>query len=268
MAASDSIHDERERIASEREHIANKRDRVADERDSVADQREEASDARDLELDEQERRLANLELSLHVLDGHENPVAVGIVELKILGARPIGCLERPGSHVTAEAVRRVEHELTGIEGGSELRWQLHQLYPSSSRLKLFAQGTSVAGDEVVRVAPALATITNPMATTSRRESRWPRKRKPAAAPMAGSRLIRIPKSCLERRRSAANSSENGTADERTATTRPMPRLPGLRSAPPAPVMPNGSSANPATASANARPSGPGTRRPTLWLMTM
>src|SRR3989449_11170163 len=64
MAASDSIHDERERIASEREHIANERDRVADERDSVADQREAASDARDLDLDEKERQLANLELAL------------------------------------------------------------------------------------------------------------------------------------------------------------------------------------------------------------
>ena len=64
MAASDSLHDERERIASERERVANERDRVADERDTVADQRETASDARDLELDEKERRLANLEQAL------------------------------------------------------------------------------------------------------------------------------------------------------------------------------------------------------------
>src|SRR5438132_575052 len=175
--------------------------------------------------------------ALDVLDGHEDSVAVGIVQLKILGTRAVGGLEQPSSHVTAEAVRGVEYKLTGIEGGSEFRWQLHQLYPSSIQPKHVTQGTSVAaGGAAVRVAPALATITSPMATTSRSESCWPRKRKPAAAPTAGSKLIRMPKSCLDRRRSAANSSENGMADERMATTSPMPRLRTLRSAPPAPAM--------------------------------
>ena len=79
-----------------------------------------------------------------MLDGHKYSMAVGIVKLKILGARPVRCFERSGSHVSAEAVRGVEHELTGVEWGSELRWQLKLLYPPSIGLKLLAQGTSVA----------------------------------------------------------------------------------------------------------------------------
>src|SRR5438067_2522425 len=109
--------------------------------------------------------------ALHVLDGHEDSVAVGIVQLKLLRTGPVGGLEQPGSHIPAEAVRGVEYKLTGIEGGSEFRWQLQQLYPSSIQPKHVTQGTSVAaGGAAVRVAPALATITSPMATTSRSES--------------------------------------------------------------------------------------------------
>src|SRR5438094_10146507 len=80
-----------------------------------------------------ERRLFAeiLAQALHVLDGHEDSVAVGIVQLKILGTRPVGCLKQPGSHAAAETVRGVEPELTGRERRSELRWQLRELDPPS-----------------------------------------------------------------------------------------------------------------------------------------
>jgi hypothetical protein len=65
----------------------------------------------------------------NVLDRHEDSMAVRILELKILSRGPIGCFEQLGSGIPAEAMGRVKHELTGIEGGSELRWQLVLVYP-------------------------------------------------------------------------------------------------------------------------------------------
>jgi hypothetical protein len=65
-----------------------------------------------------------------VFDWDEDSMALGVVELKILGNRPVGCLDLPGSHVSAEAMRGMEHQLTGIEGGSELRWQDFIIVPA------------------------------------------------------------------------------------------------------------------------------------------
>jgi hypothetical protein len=64
-----------------------------------------------------------------VFDRHEDAMTFGIVELKVLGGGAIGCLEQPGSRVSAEAMRGMEHQLTGIEGGSELRCQVLLVYP-------------------------------------------------------------------------------------------------------------------------------------------
>ena len=64
-------------------------------------------------------------------------MALGIVELEILGNRPIRCLDLSCSHVSAKAMGGVEHQLTGNEGGSELRWQVFisvpALRPSQTR---------------------------------------------------------------------------------------------------------------------------------------
>jgi hypothetical protein len=57
-------------------------------------------------------------------------MALGVVELEILGARAVGCLEGLGAHVSAKSVRGMEHQLTGIEGGSELRWQDSMIVPA------------------------------------------------------------------------------------------------------------------------------------------
>jgi len=65
-----------------------------------------------------------------VFDRHENSMAFGVVELKILGARPVGCLEGLGSHVAAKSVSGMEYQLTGIEGGGELRWQVSMIIPA------------------------------------------------------------------------------------------------------------------------------------------
>lgn len=65
-----------------------------------------------------------------MLDRDEDSVAVGIVELKILATRAIGSFELFGSHISAEAVRGVDDELTGIEGGIELRWQDPVILPA------------------------------------------------------------------------------------------------------------------------------------------
>jgi hypothetical protein len=70
-----------------------------------------------------------------MFDGHEDPMALGILELKVLCRGPVGCLEQPGSGVTAESMRRVEHQLTGVEGGSKLRWQVFLVYPPSGLIK-------------------------------------------------------------------------------------------------------------------------------------
>jgi hypothetical protein len=68
-------------------------------------------------------------------------MALGVVELKILGNRPVGCLDLSGSHVSAKSVRGVEHQLTGIEGGGELRWQDSMIVPA-----LGASQTPRSGD--------------------------------------------------------------------------------------------------------------------------
>ena len=70
-----------------------------------------------------------------MLDRDEDPMAVGILELKILGRGPIGGLEQPGSRIAAEAMRGMEHQLTGIEWGSELRWQVFIVYPPFGLVK-------------------------------------------------------------------------------------------------------------------------------------
>src|SRR6184192_3829334 len=70
-----------------------------------------------------------------MLDRDEDPMALGILELKILGRGPIGGLEQPGSRVSAEAMRGMEHQLTGVEWGSELRWQVLIVYPPFGLVK-------------------------------------------------------------------------------------------------------------------------------------
>ena len=65
-----------------------------------------------------------------MFDRHENSMAFSVVELKILGARPVGCLEGLGSHVAAKSVGGMEDQLTGIEGGSELSWQVSMIIPA------------------------------------------------------------------------------------------------------------------------------------------
>src|SRR5207245_2206704 len=55
-----------------------------------------------------------------------------------------------------------------------------------------------------------------MAIKSRSDSRCARKRKPAVAPIAGSRLIRMPKTCLDRRRNAATGHRGPAKVERLA----------------------------------------------------
>jgi len=65
-----------------------------------------------------------------MFDRHENSMAFGVVELKILGARPVGCLDGLGTHISAKSVRGMEHQLTGIEGGSELCWQVSMIVPA------------------------------------------------------------------------------------------------------------------------------------------
>jgi len=57
-------------------------------------------------------------------------MALGVVELEILPACPIGGFELAGPDVTAKAVRGMEHQLTGYEGGSELRWQVLLIVPA------------------------------------------------------------------------------------------------------------------------------------------
>jgi hypothetical protein len=70
-----------------------------------------------------------------MLDRHEDSMALGIIELKILRGRPVGCLEQPGSGVSAESMRGVEHQLTGIERGGKFRWQVFLVYPPSGPFK-------------------------------------------------------------------------------------------------------------------------------------
>ena len=65
-----------------------------------------------------------------MLDRDEDSVAVGVVELKILATRAIGSFELFGPHIAAKAVRGMEDELTGIEGGNELRWQDLMILPA------------------------------------------------------------------------------------------------------------------------------------------
>jgi hypothetical protein len=44
-----------------------------------------------------------------VFDRHENSMTLGVVELKILGNRPISRLDLSSSHVSAEAMGGMEH---------------------------------------------------------------------------------------------------------------------------------------------------------------
>jgi hypothetical protein len=68
-----------------------------------------------------------------VFDRDEDAMAVSVVELKILSSGPVARFDELGSNVPAEAVRRVEHQLAGIERGSELRWQVTIIVPALER---------------------------------------------------------------------------------------------------------------------------------------
>ena len=108
-----------------------------------------------------------------MFDGHEDAMALGVVELKILGACAVGRLEKPGSDVTAEAMSGMKNQLTGVEWGDELSWQLYKCTRVSPFSNLPCQGTSVAAGRpaAVRVAPALAIITSAIASRSENDSR-------------------------------------------------------------------------------------------------
>src|SRR2546423_1259284 len=260
----------------ERERIANERDRVADERDDIADQREATSDARDLLLDEKEKRLAALE---QVLDDRARSLRESVPDVV---RRQQEAIDR-----SREVLQRAEQRLERAEASlqrsrasiqrddAEIQREVAtssegepvDANPTPGKPDRYGASTG-AGPRAERVAPALAIITRAMAIRSPHDSRWPKKKKPAAAPIAGSRLIRMPKTCVDSRRSAANSSEKGTADDRVATTRPSARLRGSSNREPAPAMPKGRSASPPTASAKARPPEPGTSCPTRWPITM
>src|SRR6202022_1764588 len=158
----------RDRVADERDDIADQREAAIDARDSQLDDKEKRLANRELTLDERaralreavpdvvrrqqeaidrsrdvlqraEQRLVRAEASLErsraaiQRDGHEYAMALGIVELKILGARPVGCLDLSGTHVSAKPVRGMKHQLTGVEGGSELRWQVLMIVPALGR---------------------------------------------------------------------------------------------------------------------------------------
>lgn len=72
-------------------------------------------------------------------------MALGVIELKILGNRPVGCLDLPGSHVSAQSVRGMEHQLTGNEGGSELRWQVFMIVPALGASQTLRSGHICGG---------------------------------------------------------------------------------------------------------------------------
>ena len=76
--------------------------------------------------------------------------------------------------------------------------------------------------------PALARMTNAMASSSRTPSCSPSSRKATSAAAAGSRLIRIPKVACDIRCRARISKVNGMAELSSPSTSPMPQMPGSR----------------------------------------
>lgn len=75
-----------------------------------------------------------------VFDGHENSMTLGVVELKVLGRGTIGRFEQPSSRIAAQPMGGVQDELTGIERGSELRWQVMSVYPLVGTVKHGSSG--------------------------------------------------------------------------------------------------------------------------------
>src|SRR5262249_4384108 len=86
-------------------------------------------------------------------------------------------------------------------------------------------------------APALATTTIAIASSSRTWRSWPSTTKPASAVTAGSSDINTPTTAAGSRRSATSSSEYGRTEEASATTSADPSSWGLASALPACITP-------------------------------
>ena len=58
--------------------------------------------------------------STNVFDWDENPVTLSVIELEVLGGRPIACLHQLGARVPAEPVGNMHDQLAEMKGGGEL----------------------------------------------------------------------------------------------------------------------------------------------------
>jgi len=54
--------------------------------------------------------------SANVFDWDENPVSLSVIELEVLGGRPIACLHQLGARVSADPVGRVYNQF------AEMKW--------------------------------------------------------------------------------------------------------------------------------------------------
>ena len=114
-----------------------------------------------------------------------------------------------------------------------------------------------------RAAPALATITQPIAAHSRGARASPSSARPTSAATAGSRLIQMPKIRAGMRRSVSISSRYGMTDDSSPAAIPVP-ITASRSGSPRPADPAaaaGVTAAAATTIAMVSPEDPGNRRP-------
>ncbi len=111
-------------------------------------------------------------------------------------------------------------------------------------------------------APALATITQPIASHCAADSDWLSMTMPTRAATAGSRLMQIPNTRVGIRRSVSSSNRYGITDESSPIRRPAASTTGSSSARPALATAAGVTTSAATPIPTTRPAEPLNRLPT------
>ena len=97
--------------------------------------------------------------SANVFDWDENPVSLSVIELEVLGGRPIACLHQLGARVSADPVGRVYNQFAEMKWRGELCGQpckCTPLLPSSNQQNHDAAGHQERSRPALVVATELA----------------------------------------------------------------------------------------------------------------